>query len=124
MQNADVADEPACSSGTDCLHHEFLRANALKHGISPDSFRQVFDSRHAFLATFGYDVGRAELPREFLPRFVAAHRDDSLSSHLLGREHSEQSDRAISDDYNGRARLHIGGVRGEPPGAQHVRCRE
>jgi len=70
--------------GTDGLHHGFLRANALKHGISPNSLRQIFDLRYAFVTTFGHDVGRTKLSCEFLSRIVAAHGDNSLSTHLLG----------------------------------------
>src|SRR6185312_1650520 len=73
VRNANVTHEPARTCGTDGLHHVFLRANALQYGISPDSFRQLFDSRDSFITAFGYDVGGTELAREFLPRAVAAH---------------------------------------------------
>ena len=68
VRNANIAHEPARTCGTDGLHHGFLRANALKHGISTDSLRQLFDSRYAFVTTFGHDVGRTKLSCEFLSR--------------------------------------------------------
>ena len=70
------------------------------------------------------DVGRAELARELLPRLVTAHRDDPLRAHLLRREHAEQADRAVADDDDGRARLDVRRVGGEPAGAHHVGQRE
>src|SRR5689334_5927126 len=69
MRNANVAHEPTWTCRTDGLHHGFLRANALQYGISTDSIRQLFNPRNAIVTAFGYDVGRAELSREFLPWF-------------------------------------------------------
>src|SRR5690348_17812247 len=84
VRHANVAHEPARTCATDSLHHGFLSANALQHGISPDSLRQVLDSGNAFVTTFGYDVGCPELARELLTFLVTTHRDDPLGAHLLG----------------------------------------
>jgi hypothetical protein len=42
-----------------------LCANTLEHGVSPDTFCQVFDARNTFFPAFGYDLGRTELSRKF-----------------------------------------------------------
>ena len=59
-----------------------------------------------------------------LPRLVAAHRDDPLGAHLLRREHAEQTDRAVADDDDRRARLDVGRIGREPAGAHHVGQRQ
>ena len=51
---------------------------------------------------------------------VPAHRDDPLGAELPGRQHGEQADRAVADDRDGLARLHVGGDGAEPAGAEHV----
>jgi hypothetical protein len=91
--------------------------------ISSDSLRHVFDLRSAFVTTFGYNVGRTKLSREFLPRFVAAHRDDALSTHLACGEHSERTDSAVADHRNCPARVYARCVRGEPTGTQDIGSR-
>src|SRR3989442_2718072 len=42
---------------------------------------------------------------QFLPRFVTAHRDDSLCAHSLGGEHSQETHRAITNDGHGATGL-------------------
>jgi hypothetical protein len=54
------------------------------------------------------------------PRFVAAHGDDPLSSHFLGREDAHKPDRAVADDHHGRTFANVGGVGGVPARSQHV----
>ena len=56
----------------------------------------------------------------FCRGFVTAHRDDPLRAHLLRGEHAEQADRAVADDHDRRARLHVGRIGGEPAGAHDV----
>jgi hypothetical protein len=85
VRNANVAYKSARTCATDGLHHGFSRANnAFQHGISADARREILDPSHTFLPTFPYDIGRAELAREFLSRFMPAHGDDPLSAHLPG----------------------------------------
>ena len=59
-----------------------------------------------------------------LPRLVSAHRDDALGAHLLRGQHAEQTDRAVTDDDDRRARLDVGGIGREPARAHHVGERE
>src|SRR4051794_38142188 len=94
--DANVAHESAGPCGPNCLHHGFLRTNALQHGINAQSFREVLDSCDTFVTAFAHDLGGAKLARQFLPRWVAAHRDDSLRAHLPGRKNSKQADRAVT----------------------------
>jgi hypothetical protein len=49
--------------------------------------------------------------------WVAAHSDDPLGTHLPGGEHAEEPDRAVTDDRDRLARLHVGRVGSEPAGA-------
>lgn len=85
---------------------------------------KILDSGHALVAALGHDVGRAELAGELLPRVVAAHGDDPPGAHLPGGEHAEEADRAVADDRDRLAWLHVGRVGGEPAGAQNVRRRQ
>ena len=50
------------------------------------------------LAAFGDDVGGPELAAEVGAGLVAAHQHDALGAELLGRQHGEQSHRAVADD--------------------------
>src|SRR5665647_1725647 len=90
VRDADVAHGPSRPGGTDRLHHRRLGADALQHRVSAYTVGQLLDAGHALVTTLGHDVGRAELAGELLPRFMAAHRDDSLSTHLLGRKHTQE----------------------------------
>ena len=69
--------------------------------VGTDSVGQFLDAGNALVAALGHDVGRAELAGELLPRLVAAHRDDPLGTHLLGGEHREEADGAVTDDHDG-----------------------
>ncbi len=53
---------------------------------------------HAFVAALDHDVGCAELAGELLALVVAAHRNDPLGPHLLGRKHTEKPDRSVAYD--------------------------
>ena len=52
--------------------------------------------------------------------FVAAHRDDSVSTHQLGGQHSEQPDGPVADDGDRLAGADFGGFGSEPAGAERV----
>ena len=78
----------------------------------------------AFVTALRHDVGGAELAGEFLPRFVTAHRDNPLGPHLPGREHAKKADGAVADNNDGRPRLHVSGIGGEPASTQDVRSRQ
>ena len=67
----DVADMATGPGGVDGLHHRLLGADGLDHRVRAQSVGQVLDRRHAVVTAFGDDVGRAELQRQLLPRFVA-----------------------------------------------------
>ena len=99
-------------------------ADALQHRVRTDAVGQILDAGDAFVTALGHDVGRAELAGELLPRRVTAHRDDPLGTHLPGREHTEEADRAVTDDRDRPARLHVGRIGGEPAGAHDVGERE
>src|SRR5439155_27334396 len=45
----------------------------------------------------------AEDPGELLPRRVAVHRDDPVSTLLPGGEHAQEADGAVTDDHDGLA---------------------
>ena len=121
MEHADEPDVPAGSGGADGLHHRLLGADRLDDRVRADPIGEVLDPRHALVTAFDHDVGRAEFARELLPRLVTAHRDDPLGAHLLGGEHAEQANGAVTDDHDGRAWLHVRRVGGEPAGAQDIR---
>ena len=55
-----------------------------------------------------------------LPVLVAAHGDDPFGAELLGGEHAEQTDGAVTDDGDRLAGADLGGDGGEPAGAEHV----
>src|SRR3954470_13249734 len=107
VRDADVADRSAGSRGPDRLLHRLLSANALEDRISADAVRQLLDPLDPVVAAFGDDVSGAELACELLARLVAAHRDDAFGTHLPGREHAEESDRAVTHDDDRRARLDV-----------------
>src|SRR5882762_10991967 len=98
MWDADVTDGSARSRRPDGLRHGLLRAYALEHGVRADAFRQIFDTRDAFVSALAHNVSRTKLARQRLPCFVTAHRDDPLGAHLLRGEHAEQTDCAIADN--------------------------
>src|SRR5436190_7158561 len=120
VRDADVADVAAGARGADRLPHRLLRSDTFEHRVGADVVRQLLDARRALVATLGDDVGCAVLAREPLPRLVAAHRDDPLGAHALRREHGEQADRAVADDDDRCASLHVRGVGREPAGAEDV----
>ena len=120
VRNPDVADGPAGARGTDRLHHRLLCADAFEHGVSADSFRQVFDAGNCFVTALDYDIGCAELAGELLPWRVTAHRNDPARAHLFGGEDAEQPDRAVAHDRDCCARLHVRSNGGEPTCAHDV----
>src|SRR5436305_220967 len=63
VRHPDVAYVSAGTRGPDGLHHGFLRADALEHGICADAVRQIFHPRNAFIAALRDDVGCSELAR-------------------------------------------------------------
>jgi hypothetical protein len=71
------------------------------------------------VAAFGDDVGGAEFQGELLPRVVPAHGGDALGTELLGREHTQQPDRSVTDNGDRLALSGPGGLGREPSGA-HV----
>ena len=89
VKHTDESHMPAGPSGMDGLHHRLLSADCLDGRVRAKSIREVLDPCHTFIAALGDNVGCAELQREFLPIRVAAHRDDALRTHLLGRENGE-----------------------------------
>jgi hypothetical protein len=108
----------------DRLDHRLLRADALEHCVSADSVGQLLDAGNAVFAALSHDVGRAELAGQLLARLVAAHRDDALRTHLLGREHGEEADCAVTDDRDRHTGLDIGRIGGEPACAKHIGDRQ
>jgi hypothetical protein len=53
---------------------------------APSPAGELPGRRHALIAAFGEDVGRAELAGQLLPGLVPAHRDDLFGAQLPGRE--------------------------------------
>jgi hypothetical protein len=78
----------------------------------------------AVVAAFFDDVSGAELARELLARRVTAHDDDPFGAELLGGEHTEEADGAVTDDGDCLARPDLSGHGTEPTRAEHVRRRE
>ncbi len=85
VRETDVADVTAWTDGAERLPHRLRRADALEHRIGADSLRDLLDSRHAVLASLRHDVGSPEFAGEPLSHLMAAHGDDALGTHLLGR---------------------------------------
>ena len=56
----------------------------------------------------------------FCRGLVAAHRDDPFRAELLGGEHREQPDGAVTDDGDRLAGAGLGSDCAEPAGAEHV----
>ena len=52
---------------------------------------------------------------------MAAHRDDAFGTHLLRREHAEESDGTVTHDNDRRTGFHVRRNGGKPAGAHHVR---
>ena len=55
---------------------------------------------------------------------MTAHGDDTLGTQLLGGEHRAEAYRAVTDDCDHLARLHVGRVGAAPAGAQHIGGRQ
>src|SRR6516165_10634583 len=121
MRDADVTNVPARPGGTDRLHHRLLGADALQDRVSSDSVRHVLDVGNALVAALGHNFGRPELAGELLPRLVTAHRDNPLSTDLPAREHTEETNRAVTDDHERHARLNVGCLGCEPARAHDLR---
>ena len=124
VRNPDEADVAAGSGGADGLRHRFLGADGLNDRMRAESVGQVLDAGHALVAALSHEVGRAELQGKLLPRLVTAHGDDTLGTQLLGGEHRAEAYRAVTDDCDHLARLHVGRVGAEPAGAQHIGGRQ
>ena len=116
----DVADVAAGPGGADGLHHRLLGADGLDDRVRAEPAGEVLDPGDAVVAALGDDVGGAELPGEPLPGLVPAHGDDPLGAELLGGQHAEQADGAVTDHGDGLAGAGLGGDGGEPAGAEHV----
>ncbi len=65
--DADEAHVAAGASGADGLHGRFMGADGLDHRVRPEPAGEFFDLRHALVAAFGDDVGRAVEARQLLP---------------------------------------------------------
>jgi hypothetical protein len=68
--------------------------------LAAGKFLHAFD---AFCASLGDDVGGTELDTEAGAVLVPAHEDDPFGAELLGRQHRQQSGRAVTDDRHGGA---------------------
>jgi hypothetical protein len=89
--------------------------------VGAEPVGERLDPRDAVVAAFGDDVGSPVLQRELLAWFVAAHRDDPLRAQLLGGQHGEQADRAVTDHGDRLAGSDLRRDRTEPAGAEHIR---
>src|SRR3954447_4178041 len=97
----DVADVPTGAGGADGLHHRLLGADGLDDRVRAQAVGELLDLGYSLVAAGGDDVGRAELPGQLLPGLVPAEGDDPLGTQLLGGEHAEQADGAVTDDGDG-----------------------
>jgi hypothetical protein len=97
VRNANVANRTSWTRALDGLHHGFLCADAFKNRVGTNAFGQFLDSRNAFISAFCDEVSRPKLCGELLSRLMPAHRNDALRSHLLRRQHTEQTDRPVAD---------------------------
>src|SRR5438552_2298535 len=104
VRDADISNRAARTCRTDRLRHRLSGANAFEHRVGTDSGGQFFNVSDALITAFSHDVVCTELAGELLPRLVPAHRDDPLRTHMLRRKHSEQTNRAVTDDRDRRAR--------------------
>ena len=117
MRHADVAGRTARPGRFDRLHHRLLGPDTLQHRIGADTVRQLLDALDALVAALRHNVGRTKFARELLPRVVAAHRDDAFGTHLLRREHAEESHGTVTHDNNRRT-----GFSRSPHRRQTSRC--
>src|SRR2546425_174340 len=124
VRHADVPHMAAFTRSMDRLHHRFLGADALQHRVRTNSVGKLLYPVHTLITALRHDVSRAKLAGELLPRIATAHRDDPSCSHLTGGEHTKESHRAVTNDDDRVARLHIGCVRREPTGAHNIGERE
>src|SRR6266511_6150520 len=99
---------PASASGSDGLHHRLLAPDRLDDRVRAESIGEFLDLGCTLVATLGDNIGRAELQRELLSILVAAHRDDALGAHLLGREHCAEAHGSIADNCDCLARAYCG----------------
>jgi hypothetical protein len=83
------------------LHHRLLAADSLDDRIGTQTAGEVFDVGDAVVASFGDDVGGAEVQGQLLPGFVPAHGDDPLGTELPGRQDAEQAHGAVADHGGG-----------------------
>src|SRR5215813_8173474 len=120
MRHSNVGNETAGTSGLNRLLHCLLCSNTLQHRVGTDPLCQILDSGNAFVTALGDDVGCAKFTRELLSGLVAAHRNNSLCPHLLGREHPKKSYRTIADDHNGRTFLDVRRICCEPACAEYI----
>src|SRR2546423_3373708 len=121
VRHADVADRTARPRRLDRLPHRLLGPDTLQHRIGADTVRQLLDALDALVAALRHNVGRTKFARELLPRVVAAHRDDAFGTHLLRREHAEESDGTVTHDNNRRTGYHVRRIGGQPARAHHLR---
>lgn len=124
MWNANVAHEAAGARRLNGLQHGFLRSDTLQNCVGANTLRKLLEAIHAFVTAFCDDLGCTKFERELLTVPVAAHRDDSLCTHLLCREDSQQADRSIANDSDGHPWLHMGSIGGEPASTENIRGRQ
>ncbi len=74
MRHPDIADRSTRTDGIDRLRHGFLRTDALQDGVRTDPGRELFHALYPQGPSFGHDVGRAEVSRQFLPALKVAPR--------------------------------------------------
>src|SRR5215208_4575283 len=121
MSDADEADVAARSRCVKGLVHGLLGADGFDDGVGAEAVSQLLDRGDALVAARLDDVYGAELARQTLSGFVAAHSDDPLRPELLGRQHGEQPDSSVTDDSDGLTWPGFRGDGAEPAGAEDVR---
>src|SRR5258708_39578597 len=120
MRNADVAHIASASRTPDRLTHRLLSANALEHRVSANTASQFHNASNTPITSLRHDVRRAKLTGDLLPRFMTTHCDDPLCTHLLCGEHSQETDRPVTDYHHGGALLYIRRIGREPARAHDI----
>src|SRR5207253_4477692 len=122
--DADEADVPTRARRPDRLHHRLLGTDRLDHRVRAESVRQLLDAGDTIVAALVHDVRRAELATELLSLWIATHENDALGAHLPGGNHCAEPNGPVANDDNRLAWRDGGRVSTEPPGPEHVGCRQ
>ncbi len=120
LRHPDPADRAAGPDDAEGLLVGGQVADALQDGVSAVAAGQLTDLLDAFGASFGDDVGGAELAAQIGAVLVPAHQNDLLGAEAFGRHDREQPDRAVADHRHRGPGVDTGPDRAVVAGTVHV----